>query len=113
MSLTLVWNDEATPYADIDLLKIATHIATSQTETFDICQSDMVTAFRLLVSRKIIEHTEITLRVQQLVVTFDEFGALQYPHGWPVPTYSQDLLRDVMYESSWRKRAEKPAQVVD
>lgn len=113
MSLTLVWNDDATPHADKNLLNVATLVATSQTETFDVCQSDMVTAFRLLVSRNIIKHTEITLRVQQLVVTFNEFGTLQFPHAWPVPTYSEDLLGNLLMENCQRKRAEKAAQVVD
>lgn len=113
MSLVLVWNDDATPYADKDLLQIATHIATSQTETFDVCQGDMVTAFRLLVSRNIIKHTEITLRVQQQVVTFNEFGVLQYPGAWPVPKYADSLLEDLIMEAAWKKRAAKAAQVVD
>lgn len=112
MSLVLVWNDDAKPHADRDLLQVATNVATSQTETFDVCQSSMVTAFRLLVCRNIIKHTEISLRVQQLVVTFNEFGTLEFPHAWPVPTYSEDLLRDLMMEGVWKKRAAKSAQVV-
>ena len=97
MSLVLVWNDDATPHADRDLLNVATFAATTlglseYEETFQLCQRDMVTAFRLLVSRNIIDHTQITLRVQQLVVTFNRFGVLQFPDGWPVPTYADDLL---------------------
>lgn len=113
MSLVLVWNDDATPHADRDLLNVATFVATSQTETFDVCQGDMVTAFRLLVSRNIIEHTEITLRVQQQVVTFNRFGVLQYDGAWPVPKYADSLLEDLIMEGVWKKRAEKAAQVVD
>ena len=118
MSLTLVWNDDAKPHADRDLLNVATFAATTlgpseDTYTFQLCQADMVTAFRLLVSRNIIDHTQITLRVQQLVVTFNVDGDLVYPAGWPVPTYAQDLLCDMMMERRWRKSAEKAAQVAD
>lgn len=118
MSLVLVWNDDATPHADRDLLNVATFAATTlglseYEETFQLCQADMVTAFRLLVSRNIIDHTQISLRVQQLVVTFDQDGDLVYPAGWPVPTYAQDLLCNLRIEVSWRKRAGKAAQVVD
>lgn len=113
MSLVLVWNDDATPHADRDLLTVATFIATAQTETFPVCQADMVTAFRLLVSRNIIDHTQITLRVQQLVVTFDQDGDLMYPAGWPVPSYAQDLLCNLRMEVRWRKLAATSPQVVD
>lgn len=113
MSLVLVWNDDATPHADKDLLNVATFVATTQTETFQICQAHMVTAFRLLVSRKIINHTEITLRIQQLVVTFDVDGDLVFPGAFPVPQYANDLLCDLRMEVFQRKRAEKAAQVVD
>lgn len=113
MSLGLVWNDDAKPHADRDLLTVATNVATTQTETFNICQVDMVTAFRLLVSRNIIDHTQITLRVQQLVVTFDQDGDLVYPVGWPVPTFAQDLLCDLRKEVHWKKRATTLSQVVD
>lgn len=118
MSLVLVWNDDATPHADRDLLNVATFAATTlglseYEETFQLCQADMVTAFRLLVSRNIIDHTQISLRVQQLVATFDQDGDLVYPAGWPVPAYAQDLLCNLRMEVSWRKRAAKASQVVD
>lgn len=113
MSLVLIWNDDAKPHADRDLLQVATSVAASGMTSYDVCQGHMVTAFRLLVSRKIINHTEIELRVQQQVVTFNRFGALQYLDGWPVPKYADDLLSDLVMEGSWRKRAEKAAQVVD
>lgn len=118
MSLTLVWNDDATPHADRDLLNVATFAATTlgqseYEETFQVCQTDMVTAFRLLVSRNIIDHTQITLRVQQQVVTFNRFGALEYPGAWPVPTFADDLLSDLIMEGMWKKRAEKASEVTD
>ncbi|MNN43241.1 hypothetical protein D3C81_1574670 [compost metagenome] len=118
MSLVLVWNDDATPHADRDLLNVATFAATTlgpseDAYTFQLCQADMVTAFRLLVSRNIIDHTQITLRVQQLVVTFDQDGDLVYPAGWPVPTYAQDLLCNLRMEVRWRKLAATSPQVVD
>lgn len=113
MSLVLVWNDDAKPHADRDLLQVATFVATSDTTSYDVCQSDMVNAFRLLVSRNIIDHTEITLRVQQQVVAFNRFGALLYEGAYPVPTYAESILEDLIMEGIWKKRAEKDAQVVD
>lgn len=113
MSLVLVWNDDATPHADRDLLTVATFVVTTNTETFNVCQADMVTAFRLLVARKAIDHTQITLRVSDLTISFNQDGDLVYPAGWPVPTYAQDLLCNLRMEVRWKKLAAKLPQVVD
>lgn len=111
MSLVLVWNDDAPTYPDCNLRKVVQNVIEAKLDEFQVAQSSLVDAFRLAIASDQIDHTTISLLVQQTSHSFNQYGNFD-PHGrWPIPDAGGGIIEDLLMTQSRKKRALKAPQV--
>lgn len=113
MSLKLVWTDDATTYPDLYLNEVVTNVIEAKVDTFHIAQCDLLNAFRLAIVRNQIEHTAITLDVQETIHHFNQYGNFVDAGPWPVPSAGDQIVEDLLRAQVAKKRALSAGRSVD